>query len=29
MVLSDGKQAMLGDFEEITKQGFDVDEILK
>ena len=29
MVLRDGKQAMLGNFDEITAQGFDVDEILQ
>jgi ATP-binding cassette subfamily C (CFTR/MRP) protein 4 len=29
LVLQDGKQAMLGNFDEITQQGFNVDEILK
>ena len=28
MVLRDGKQAMFGNFDEITEQGFNVDEIL-
>jgi hypothetical protein len=29
LVLKEGKQTMLGSFDEITKQGFNVDEILK
>lgn len=29
MVLQDGKQVMLGNFEQITRQGFNVEEILQ
>ena len=29
MVVQDGKQTMLGNFDEITKQGFNVEEILQ
>jgi len=29
LVLKEGKQTMLGSFDEITRQGFNVDEILK
>ena len=29
MVLRDGKQIMFGKFDEIVKQGFNIDEILK